>query len=256
MELAPIIVGHSRAVNKPGEYAILPQGNRCFSPLPYWEKATSYVLASPERGAQFTQIEIFLEPEGKTTRDVEDGLEQFLYLREGEAEIILQDQKQISLQKGGYIWLPPHDPYRVVNSGDQVCDIIWIRKRYQPLEGAQIPARVSGQDQDLELYSIDTHTERRLFPYREDMGFDMGIKILYFEKGVYFSFVESHVQEHGLVMLEGRGLYYLNGDYHEVEAGDFIYMAPYCLQFMVPLGEGKIAYLLYKDLNRDYIQGL
>ena len=58
--------------------------------------------------------------------------------------------------------------------------------------------------------------------------------------------------EHGLYMLAGRGIYWLNGDYHEVQAGDFIYMAPYCPQFFYATGWEKGRYLVYKDVNRDY----
>jgi len=87
-------------------------------------------------------------------------------------------------------------------------------------------------------------------------GFDLGINLQVFDPGVYFSFVETHVIEHGLYMLYGQGLYWLNGDYMEVKEDDFIYMAPYCPQFFYPTGHGPSAYLLYKDVNRDYTSGL
>ena len=74
--------------------------------------------------------------------------------------------------------------------------------------------------------------------------------------GVYFTFVESHVMEHGLYMLAGRGIYWLNRDFIEVQKDDFIYMAPFCPQFYYATGWEKSAYLLYKDVNRDYTAGL
>jgi (S)-ureidoglycine aminohydrolase len=84
----------------------------------------------------------------------------------------------------------------------------------------------------------------------------MGINLQVFDPGSYFSFVESHVMEHGLYMLYGQGIYWLNKDYMEVQKDDFIYMAPYCPQFFYSTGWNKSAYLLYKDVNRDYTQGL
>ena len=38
--------------------------------------------------------------------------------------------------------------------------------------------------------------------------------------------VEIHVMEHGLLMLEGGGIYRLGDSWYPVEAGDFIWMAP------------------------------
>ena len=48
----------------------------------------------------------------------------------------------------------------------------------------------------------------------------------------------------------GGGTYLLEADEHEVAAGDFIYMAPYCPQSFVAGDEGA-EYLLYKDVWRD-----
>ena len=49
---------------------------------------------------------------------------------------------------------------------------------------------------------------------------------------------------------------YLDGDFHEVQADDFIYMAPYCPQFFYATGWVKGRYLIYKDVSRDYVDGL
>jgi (S)-ureidoglycine aminohydrolase len=101
----------------------------------------------------------------------------------------------------------------------------------------------------------DVYLEKHLTPY-EQLGFDMGINLQIFDPGVYFSFVEAHVMEHGLYMLAGRGLYWLNHDLIEVQKDDFIYMAPFCPQFFYATGWDQSAYLLYKDVNRDYTQFL
>ena len=52
-------------------------------------------------------------------------------------------------------------------------------------------------------------------------------------------------------MTAGGGTYFLDGDEHEVEAGDFIYMAPYCPQGFTATGREPAEYLLYKDTWRD-----
>ena len=44
--------------------------------------------------------------------------------------------------------------------------------------------------------------------------------------GAALSQVEVHVMEHGLLMLEGGGIYRLGDAWYPVTAGDFIWMAP------------------------------
>ena len=98
--------------------------------------------------------------------------------------------------------------------------------------------------------------EQHLIPYDIDVAYDLAFNLLNFDPGVYFGFVESHIMEHGLYMLEGSGIYWLNGDYHEVQKDDFIYMAPYCPQFFYATGWVEGRYLIYKDVNRDFNEDL
>ena len=56
--------------------------------------------------------------------------------------------------------------------------------------------------------------------------------------------------EHGLLMLEGGGIYRLGDDWYPVQAGDVIWMAPYCPQWFGALGKPPAKYLIYKDWNR------
>ena len=62
---------------------------------------------------------------------------------------------------------------------------------------------------------------------------------------------QVHDEEHGLWMTEGAGTYVLGRDEHEVQADDFIYMAPYCPQGFTASAAGPAEYLLYKDVWRD-----
>jgi (S)-ureidoglycine aminohydrolase len=62
--------------------------------------------------------------------------------------------------------------------------------------------------------------------------------------------VEIHVMEHGLMMLEGGGIYRLGEKWYPATAGDFIWMAPYCPQWFGAIGKRPAKYLIYKDWNR------
>ena len=68
--------------------------------------------------------------------------------------------------------------------------------------------------------------------------------------GGVIPFLETHVMEHGLYVLEGKAVYKLNGDWVEVEAGDFMWLRAFCPQACYAGGPGRFRYLLYKDVNR------
>ncbi len=62
--------------------------------------------------------------------------------------------------------------------------------------------------------------------------------------------VEIHVMEHGLLMLEGGGIYRLGDHWYPTTAGDFIWMASFCPQWFGAIGKQPAKYLIYKDWNR------
>ena len=240
-----------RANIKPGEYILLPGDNRVFSHIPKFSGIEFQIMATPQiTGARFTEYELFIHPNGKTEGEINEVFEQFFYVLEGSVEFTTGG-KTHKFVKGSYFWLPPHTGFSLNNKSDALCRALWIRRRYEEIEGIRIPAPIIAHESDVEKLDVDTYKEQHLTPY-EDIAFDMGINIQTFDPGIYFSFVESHIMEHGLYMTEGCGIYYLNKDYMEVTKGDFIYMAPYCSQFYYSTGWAPSQYLLYKDVNRDY----
>jgi (S)-ureidoglycine aminohydrolase len=80
--------------------------------------------------------------------------------------------------------------------------------------------------------------------------FDFAVNSMTFEPGGSLPIVESHVMEHGLMMVAGGGIYRLGDCWHPVTAGDFIYMAPYCPQWFCAVGKTPAHYIIYKDWNR------
>lgn len=244
------IVSRCRAISKPGAYMILPQANRVLSTLPNLRDAHAQVLATPQLGARFVQYELLLRPGGGTIKPIDDGLEHFLFILEGGVELIV-DGVARELGEGGYAWLPSGIAYELENHQGSTSRVLWLRRRYEQVDGLTTPDLIIANETDVPALPEDTYLEQHLIPY-EDVAFDMAVNLLNFEPGIYFGFVESHAMEHGLYMLAGRGIYWLNGDYHEVQANDFIYMAPYCPQFFYATGWETGRYLVYKEVNRDY----
>jgi (S)-ureidoglycine aminohydrolase len=233
---------------------IFPRANRVEHHLPHFNGVLVQVLATPQHGARFVEHELLLEPNGGTEKPRDEDFEQFFFVLEGELSFSF-DGKTHKMVEGNFAWLPPHRVYSFSNKGEELSRVVWVRRRYDVVDGIAIPEPIVAHERDVPAAPTDTYMEQHLTPY-EQLGFDMGINLQVFDPGVYFSFVEAHVMEHGLYMVAGRGLYWLNHDFIEVQKDDFIYMAPYCPQFFYATGWEKSAYLLYKDVNRDYVSFL
>ena len=57
------------------------------------------------------------------------------------------------------------------------------------------------------------------------------------------------VEEHGLLMIKGGGIYRRGDQWYPTQAGDFIWMAPFCPQWFGAIGK-PAKDLIYKDFNR------
>ena len=84
----------------------------------------------------------------------------------------------------------------------------------------------------------------------DTLAFDMAVNIFVYQPGTVLPFIETHVMEHGLLMLTRMGIYRLDADWYPVQADDVIWMAPYCPQWFGALGKTPAKYLIYKDWNR------
>ncbi len=248
------VTSRCRAISRPGLYTIMPRANRVLSTLPGLDGVDAQVLATPQCGARFVEHELLIHANGRTAKAIDDGLEHFVFVLEGGLELQLGEAKH-ALVSGGYAWIPAGQAYSLRNRTEETSRVLWLRRRYQAGDSLKVPGAIVANERDVPALPEDTYVEQHLIPY-EQVGFDMGFNLLNFDPGIYFGAVEMHIMEHGLYMLAGRGIYWLNGEYHEVQADDFIYMAPYCPQFFYATGWERGRYLLYKDVNRDYCNGI
>jgi (S)-ureidoglycine aminohydrolase len=129
----------------------------------------------------------------------------------------------------------------------------WIRKLYESVDGLDVPEPLFRNEQDIVPLSMPGTAGRwatTRFVDLEDLRHDMHVTIVTFEPGGVIPFAETHVMEHGLYVLEGKGVYRLNQDWIEVEAGDYMWLRAFCPQACYAGGPGRFRYLLYKDVNR------
>ena len=247
--LPPGIAGHNRTMVTP-HYAVMPPEGILPSRLPGFADTAIHFHTSPAMGANFAQALLVMQPGGGTTGPREDGLEHFLYLLEGEAELGADGEARV-LGAGGFAYIPAGRPYGIRAAGGP-ARAIWIQRPYTPAPGIAPRGAFLGRRDAVPR--VNKHTQGRAWQAllgEGDLAMDMEVNILSFAPGNYFPFVETHIMQHGLYMLEGQGLYLLGREWHECWAGDFIWMGAYVPQQFYATGWGETAYLLYKDVNRD-----
>ncbi|WP_371155089.1 bifunctional allantoicase/(S)-ureidoglycine aminohydrolase [Jannaschia sp. 2305UL9-9] len=249
-----------RAVFKTA-YAVIPKGvmrDIVTSFLPHWSETRLWVLARPLSGfaETFSQYIMEVGPGGGSDRPESDpGAQAALFVVEGTISVTL-DGVVHDLTAGGYAWLPPGADWSLRNGGDAVARFHWIRKRYQPVDGVPVPDAIFTSDADVAPSVMpDTNGAWATTRFHDpaDMGHDMHVTVVTFQPGGVIPFLETHVMEHGLYVLEGKAVYRLNDDWVEVEAGDFMWLRAFCPQACYAGGPGPFRYLLYKDVNRHAV---
>jgi (S)-ureidoglycine aminohydrolase len=237
-------LGETRSSQKSNHLLLTPD-TFVRAPLPGMKKCTAIIHVGPAVGAAFTQYSAEFEAGGELGAT---NAQRFVYVLEGALQVEAEG-KTTELKAHGYSYLPQGSDHRVTAS--QLSRAAIIEKQYQTHPSAKAPALVlssedavashaPGDDPDLQV--------KCLLP--DEVNFDCAVNTMTYQPGAALSMVEMHVMEHGLLMLEGGGIYRLGDSWYAVTAGDFIWMAPYCPQWFGALGKKPAKYLIYKDWNR------
>lgn len=236
-----------------GGYFVMTPENFVANRLPHFDKTVVRPLATPRfLGAGFGQYLLEIEASGGTQRPVGAGYEHFFYQVEGMVSLS-ENERVHKLEPGAYCYLPEGTEFSIQASEAAPATTIWTKRHYEAAEEVPFPPVVVGRAADaIDLVPPEPgrYSFKELLP-AADPSYDFAMNILTARPGGSIGLVEVHHQEHGLLMLSGRGIYLLAGDFHEVKTGDYIYMAPYCPQSFYALGDEPASYLLYKDVNRD-----
>lgn len=236
------------------QYAVLPQEGIPASKLPDWPGVTAHVLTAPAMGAAFAEYRLVLNA-GQEGRHVGDGrVEHFLFVLEGDVELSVEKDRQ-RLGAGGFALIPPRDSYSV--AAKTPATLLLIRKIFEPLPGAREFTRLIGDASNVpsETFLGDPGAQLQLL-IPDDPTYDLAMNIFTFEVGHSLPYVETHVMEHGLYFLRGKGLYFLGEEWMEVMETDFIWMGPYCPQCFYATGPVASQYIYYKNVNREMELGV
>jgi len=235
-------LGHTRSANR-RDHLLQTPDTFVRTPLPCIQRGAAIVHVSPANGAGFTQYTADLEP-GGTLGPTPD--QRFIYVLSGEVDLAT-DSSFRPLTVTDYAYVPAGLPHSL--TAHHATRLAIIEKPYKPLSGLAAPSLLTGSEAAIAsnaLMNDDDVQVRMLLP--DQPAFDFAVNTMTYQPGASLSMVEIHEMEHGLLMLEGGGIYRLGDAWYPVTAGDFIWMAPFCPQWFGALGKVPAKYLIYKNL--------
>jgi (S)-ureidoglycine aminohydrolase len=218
--------------------------------LPGMKKSTACVHAAPALGASFTQYTAVIEDDGELASTSDS---RFVYVLEGTLQLFRNGSPE-ELHVGGFAYIPPMTPH-IIRAAGGSARVAVIEKHYVDIGSEHTPRVVVGNESKIAataLFGDEALQVRTLLP--ADIAYDFAVNTMEYQPGASLSMVEVHVMEHGLLMLEGEGIYRLGDAWYPVAKGDFIWMGPYCPQWFGALGKTPARYLIYKDWNRHPLQ--
>jgi len=238
-------------------YAVIPKtvmSDIVTSVLPHWEKTRAWIISRPLSGfaETFSQYIVEVLPGGGSLRPEPDiRASAAIFVVTGDLTIDFEGVSH-RLREGSFAYLPAGSKWTLHGEGDKPCRFHWVRKAFKVVEGLEAPPAIFTHEDECVMDPMpDTEgrwaTTRFIDP--SDVRYDMHLNIVTFEPGAVIPFMETHIMEHGLYVLEGKAVYRLNQDWVEVEAGDYMWLRSFCPQACYAGGPGRFRYLLYKDVN-------
>ena len=213
--------------------------------LPGMRGCAAIVHAGPALGAGFTQYTAEFDAGGELGGT---PAQRFIFVMEGVIKLDVENQSS-ELRSGGYAYLPSGLEHRV--SAAENSRVAVIEKVYEPLPGIEPEGVIVSHEDEVSSHALGDDLDLQvkcLLP--DEMTFDFAVNTMVYQPGAALGLVEMHIMEHGLIMLEGGGIYRLGDSWYPVRAGDFIWMAPWCPQWFGALGKVPAKYLIYKNWNR------
>ncbi|MBS5218315.1 MAG: cupin domain-containing protein, partial [Sutterella wadsworthensis] len=245
----------SRAVVKPGMYAIIPPEGRVFNVIPGIEGCRMTILCTPKMGAGFVQHIGTALPGGGTTvpYGASGQIETFIYVLDGEGSLtVTVGGRTEVMPQGGYAYAPAGVGISFRNGTDKPLRFLLYKQRYIPHPKGLMPWSVFGNINEVAFRDYDGMANvhvKDFLPVEE--AFDMNMHILSFDPGASHNICETHVQEHGAYIYEGEGMYLLDDTWYMTKKEDFLWMGAFSVQAGYGIGRGPFSYIYSKDCNRD-----
>lgn len=248
-------LGQTRTTVKTNHAFIAPDGH-IKQALPGWTNTQGIILISPHllNRPRFTQYMALME-QGATAGQPYRGVQRLVYVMDGQVIVTVSGEIH-DLPTGHFIYVPANTNHGIVaNTASQL--LVFEKRFIQSTISNTFPQVVSGDawaGDGVPFLGDEDARVRTLLP--DTLEFDMAVNLFTFQSGTALPFVETHIMEHGLYLLEGQGIYRLDDDWYPIQAGDTIWMGSYCPQWFCAIGKTQSTYIYYKDINRDPLAGL
>ena len=243
-------LGQTRSVNR-RDHLLQTPDTFVRIPLPCLQNAVAIVHVGHATGAGFAEYTVEFESGGTLTSV---STQRFIYVLGGNLTL-RAGEVETHLRAGSYAYLPASVTHQI--SAESTAKAVVIERSSQQRStsiGGREPMLTSGHEEHSLSVPLMGDTDlqvRSLMP--EGSEYDFAVNTMTYQPGAALSMVEVHVMEHGLLMLEGGGIYRLGDAWYPVHAGDFIWMAPFCPQWFGAIGKQPAKYLIYKDWNQHPI---
>lgn len=216
--------------------------------LPNWPDCELVFTITPHMGAKFTQYFAHLGA-GKSGHAPMEEMERFFFVLGGAVELSVAG-KLHKMDAEGYAFVPAGLDHKITSQVG--ARLVVLERPYVPLKGQPKPDLYIGDCKALTAVPMKGDTMlglKKLLP--EELAFDCEVNVMDFSPGASLPYVETHFMEHGLLFLNGGGVYRLDDCWYPVDKDDTIWMGPFCPQWFGAIGPNNARYLIYKNWNRD-----
>lgn len=223
-------------------HALLTPESHEWITQPGWQGAEFACLISPDIGARFA-MSLIRTASGCSGAAAPESVARFVFCISGS----VTTEDGTVLPPEGFAFIPPGGGGLRLDAGTRMVLFEW---RFLPR--GEVPAAVNGHfdpGKAAPLRGDDWLMVQKLLPV--DEAFDAEFNIMSFRPGASLAYVETHFMEHGLLMLDGGGVYRLDDRWYPVGQGDAIWMGPHVPQWFGALGRKGARYLIYKNYNRS-----
>lgn len=237
-------LGYTRSSQQPN-HLLLTADTFVRTTLPGMKGCAAIVHVGSTLGAKFAQYTAEFEAGGELGSTT---AQRFIYVLDGTLRVEI-GKKKSELGPRSFAYFPEGLPHRV--TALKPSRVAVIEKPYQALPSTKPPQAIVSSEDTIESHPLEDDPALQvkcLLP--DEMSFDFAVNTMVYQPGAALRMVEMHVMEHGLLMLEGGGIYRLGDCWYPVTAGDFIWMGPWCPQWFGAIGKVPAKYLIYKDWNR------
>lgn len=244
-------LGQTRTSIQANHAFIAPDGH-VTATLAGWHNTQGIILISPQMRnlPRFSQYVALMEAGAISALPLEN-VQRFVYVLENAVNLEL-DEQTIELSQGHFAYIPANMEHQLIAKTKTQLLIFekpYTRSHLAVDSATQLHTGNAWESAGEPFLGDEDTYLRTLLP--TEIQYDMAINLFTFQSGAALPFVETHIMEHGLYLLEGQGIYRLDDSWYPIQAGDVIWMGAYCPQWFCAFGKTQSTYIYYKDMNRD-----